>query len=248
MLQHDRASLCRSYNRGVHITPVWLVHKLLVKVILCSEFLSQRAHHKIVARHRYQEIHFIAPVNVHDLAYRSNPMSGVQIAVSADVFFQPPLIIVLIPGKVSIQQMMYVRSFAMNDLSEKTLPGHIQHQQFKKPITGIFHHHAVLTGPFGGFYQLPAMLECSRSRYFDAHMLSMIHGMEGHGRVETPGGSNEYQINVILFAYLFPCILVAGVEDRIVARTFQPFFGFDDTVGAQVTQSLYFDTLYLNGL
>src|SRR6267378_2596803 len=146
-------------------------------------------------------------------------MSGVQIAVPADVFFQPPLIIVLIPGKVSIQQMMYICSFAMNDLSEETLPGHIQHQQFKKTITGIFHHHAVLTGPFGGLYQLPAMLECSRCRYLDAHMLSMIHGIEGHWRVETPGRSNKYQINVILFTYFLPRVLVAGIEDRIVART-----------------------------
>jgi hypothetical protein len=80
-------------------------------------------------------------------------------------------------AKDLLQDIVYVGTFTMDYFSEKPLPCHIKRKQLKKIIAAIFHHHAVLTGLLGCFYELPALINSYGCRNFNADMFPMLHGI-----------------------------------------------------------------------
>src|SRR3712207_3260010 len=69
VLEHNRAAFTGANSSSVHIAPESFSCKRPVKFVFASQLFRHSSHHKIIARHRYQVIHFIAPVNIHYLGY-----------------------------------------------------------------------------------------------------------------------------------------------------------------------------------
>src|ERR1700730_868726 len=136
MLQHNSAAFYRTDSSGIHIAPVILMRKWFPEIIRLGQLVCRFSHHKIIAGSRYQVIHFISPVDIHDLAERSYSMRGIQVAIPVYIFLQTPGGLLFI--KKPFETVMNIRPFTMDDVSKKSLPGHVKGEQFKESITDIF--------------------------------------------------------------------------------------------------------------
>src|SRR3954463_7888494 len=136
-------------------------------------------------------------------------MCRIEITITVYILFQSPRGLRFI--KQSFKSVMNICSFAMYYLSKETLPHHIQNLHPEEIITNIFQHHAMFAGTLAGFNQPPAIIDCLSGRYFNGYMLTMVHRVNSHRRMQCPWCNNIYQINVIPVAKLFPRIFFSCV-------------------------------------
>src|SRR3569833_135284 len=80
-----------------------------------------------------------------------------------------------------------ISPFPMYDLTKKSLTGHIQRQQLKEVVAFVFQEDAMLFSLFRGIHQDPAFFHRLCGRHLYRYMLAMLHGVNSHGRMPSPG-------------------------------------------------------------
>ncbi len=131
----------------------------------------------------------------------------------------------------------------MENLAEKSLSGHVEHDQLEGHIAIILEHHQVPSGPLGGFDQLQALLDRPGRRDFAGDVLAMVHGVDRHVGVHIPGSRDPDQVEVLALAEFFPLILRAGVKFRVVRCARESFFRRLGFFRPQVAKGLDLDPL-----
>ncbi len=106
---------------------------------------------------------------------------------------------------------MDVGTFDMKHFSEYALLCHIQGCQFKEVIHAVFQLHAVFAGSFRSVDKFPDFVERHSRRDFYGHMLSMFHCIDSHFSMVLPVGYDIYEVDIIPFAQLFPCVFRPAV-------------------------------------
>ena len=120
MLDHYGTSHTCSNDSCGHISPVRLVNKGFVEIILCGELFGHFIHLEILAHECHKVIHFITPVDIHDLADGSQAVGGVVVAVAVNVREAAPEAFADI-GQQVVAQVVDVRRFAVQQLGELEL-------------------------------------------------------------------------------------------------------------------------------
>ncbi len=110
-------------------------------------------------------------------------------------------------GKKIGAKVVDVSAFSVHDFTKKTLLRHIEGGHFKEIVIGVFEHHHMTAGPFGGVYQLPGLIDGEGCRNFGCHMLTLLHGIYGNGGMQIPMRGNVNQIDVVAFTNQLPVLL-----------------------------------------
>ncbi len=147
-------------------------------------------------------------------------MCRIQVAV-LQIFFQAPHIGVAIFVKIQINKVMYVSTFCMNYFAKQSLPRHIKRKQFKKIVAAVFKHHAMLLCFLRSIYQLPALIEGKRRRNFCSRMLALLHGIHRYRRMQMPGRTYVYEVNIRSLTHGLPSFLTTILNGFFSASLFE---------------------------
>ena len=183
--------------------------------------------------HRNEVVHFISPVDVEELTGRSHAVGGIYIPPVFFIEIQPPVALI---GRPEFFQVVDIRTFDMEDITEQSMLGHIQGGKFEKVVYAVFQHHTVLAGLFGSIDQLPAFIEIHGCGDFDGDMFTVFHGVNGYGSMQQPRSDDIYQIDIGAFTKLFPAFFstIGGSLGTIVFG--EDLLGFFYPLGIKVTE------------
>src|SRR5680860_1729789 len=137
MLDHDGLSMMCLHYGCIHVSPESLSGELSIIIIFLGKRISHFTHHKIGSRSRGQIIHPVSPVDVHDLTYRTQSMSRIKVPIPVHILTQSPVVIIFGFRKITLQDIVNVGSFPMEDITENPLSSHIQGHEFEKIITTV---------------------------------------------------------------------------------------------------------------
>ena len=172
------------------------------------------------------------------LADRTNAMCGIHVAPVLLVVIQPPVVPIFIPEGI---QVMAVGPFDVDDLTEKTAPGHFERSHLEKVIDTVLEHHAMLSRLLGLVDQAPDFIHVQGGGHFYGYVLATLHRIHCDGIVVKPVRTDIHQIDVLLFAEAAPGFLFAAVaagRGRL-AHTGQVGLAGLDPVGKQVAQGCH---------
>lgn len=125
-------------------------------------------------------------------------MGGVGIAsVAADDIRHPPVV-----GT----KVVDVGTLAMCDFAEETSAVHFHKPEVERVVTAVLKHGADALCVVGGFDELPTFLYGGGGRHLYGHILALLHGVYGDGRVAFPVGADEDDVDVRLLTQLLPAV------------------------------------------
>ena len=165
----------------------------------------------------------VPAVDVQAVGHGTGAVSRVDVAVALDRVLGPPVGLTLGTRselgsriELDVPQVVLVAALAVDELSEESVPDHLQSRHHVPPVADVLQHHARLFRGLGGVDEIPTFLQGDGRRHLDCDRLTRLHGRHGHGSMPAPGGGNHDGVQVLPRQELPEVVVVSGVYAGIV--------------------------------
>ena len=161
---------------------------------------------------RHEEVEVVAPVDVHVLRDRAEPMRGIPVSRMLRVEVERPsgapcdrCVGMAVHGMVAAVVLeaalvVDVAGFAMDNLSEHPLSDHVEHRHLVLAIAAVLKHHAGHLRALARLHHLPAAVQRKRPRDLDKRDLAMFHRAHRARHVQMPWRHAVHDVHLVHLA------------------------------------------------
>ena len=135
---------------------------------------------------------------------------------------------------------MGISALAVDQFPEYPLADHSEDRHVVSRIAIILQEHAGNPGFLVGLHQFPALFDGIGRADFDSRIDSGLHGIDGHGDVQLPGGGDDDTVEIVALQQreVGSLILAVPVGSR-VARLLDPVLSSTQVIGGDVANRGY---------
>src|SRR5882724_11305509 len=147
--------------------------------------------------HRNHVVESVAPMDIHIMRNRPQPVRRVEVAISFHMRKPPPQAFAFVLCQNGAQ-VVEISCLSMSNFPEDTIPHHAQHHHLGVTVTAVLQDDAMLASSLGSVDNVPTLLQGRAGRHFDGRMLTIFHRGQRHRNVPVPWRRDVDDIKVEL--------------------------------------------------